>query len=140
MKYLLDTNVLSEMARPQPNADVIAWLRQLPDEDAFMSAISIAEVRLGIALLPTGRRRIDLTAWLDDGLIARFGNRILAVDQAVAMLWGDIMATARRKGSGLKPMDGMIAATAMANHLTLATRNGKDFSTVDVALLNPWQA
>ena len=138
MNLLLDTNVLSEVQRPAPAPKVLAWLDSVDEDRAFISVASIAELRRGIALLDDGRRRAALTAWLAHELPARFAERILPIDQAVAERWGDLMAQRRRSGVALSVMDGFFAATALANNFTLVTRNVKDFTAFDVPLLNPW--
>jgi len=138
VNLLLDTNVLSEVQRPAPSAKVLAWLDTVDEDRAFISVASIAELRRGIALLDDGRRRAALTAWLAHDLPARFAERILPIDQAVAERWGDLMAQSRRSGVALSVMNGFFAATALANTLTLVTRNVKDFAAFGVPMLNPW--
>lgn len=140
MKLLLDTNVLSEVQRPTPSPQVVAWLDAVDEDRTFISVASIAELRRGIALLDDGRRRAALTAWLAQDLPGRFADRILPIDHAVAERWGDLMAESRRSGVVLSVMDGFFAATALAHDLTLVTRNVKDFSAFGVPLLNPWDA
>lgn len=138
MNVLLDTNVLSEVQRPAPSPKVLAWLDTVDEDRAFISVASIAELRRGIALLEDGRRRTALAAWLARDLPERFAGRILPIDVAVAERWGDLMAQSRRSGVALSVMDGFFAATALANSLTLVTRNVKDFGAFGVPLLNPW--
>lgn len=138
MNLLLDTNVLSEVQRPAPSPKVLAWLHTVDEDRAFISVASIAELRRGIALLEDGRRRTTLAAWLAHDLPSRFAGRILAIDHAVAECWGDLMAQSRRSGVALSVMDGVFAATALANNLTLVTRNMRDFTAFGVPLLNPW--
>jgi toxin FitB len=138
VNLLLDTNVLSEVQRPAPSPNVLAWLDTIDEDRAFISVASIAELCRGIALLEDGRRRSALAAWLADDLPTRFGERVLPIDQAVVERWGDLMAQSRRSGVALSVMDGFFAATALANDLTLATRNVKDFAAFGVPLLNPW--
>lgn len=138
MSLLLDTNVLSEVQRPAPSAKVLAWLDTIDEDRAFISVASIAELRRGVALLEDGRRRTALAAWLAQDLPERFAGRVLPIDHAVAERWGDLMAQSRRSGVALSVMDGFFAATALANNLTLVTRNVKDFVAFGVLLLNPW--
>ncbi|WP_439373707.1 type II toxin-antitoxin system VapC family toxin [Bradyrhizobium sp. PMVTL-01] len=138
MNLLLDTNVLSEVQRPAPSPNVLAWLDSIDEDRAFISVASIAELRGGIALLEDGRRRTALADWLAHDLPARFAARVLAIDHAVAERWGDLMAQSRRSGVALSVMDGFFAATALAHGLTLVTRNVKDFAAFGVPLLNPW--
>jgi predicted nucleic acid-binding protein len=138
MNLLLDTNVLSEVPRPAPNLKVLGWLDAVDEDRVFISVASIAELRRGIALMAAGRRRDALGAWLANDLPARFGNRILPIDHAVAERWGDLMAQSRRSSIALTVMDGFFAATALANDLTLVTRNVGDFASFGVSLFNPW--
>ena len=104
----------------------------------FISVASFAELRRGIALMDDGRRRAALAAWLANDLPARFAERVLPIDHAVAEHWGDLMAQSRRSGVALSVLDGFFAATALANNLTLVTRNIKDFTPFGVRLFNPW--
>lgn len=137
---LLDTNVLSEVTRPRPDAGVLTWLDTLDEDRSFISVISIAEIRRGVALMEAGRRRDALAAWLSEDLPARFADRVLPVDEAIATAWGDLMGFAKRQGRGLSSMDGLIAATAIARSITLATRNTRDFEGLGVSVFDPWTA
>ncbi|PDT36342.1 VapC toxin family PIN domain ribonuclease [Rhizobium sp. M10] len=138
MRLLLDTNVLSEVTRPNPDMRVLAWLDQLDEDRSFVSIISIAEIRRGIALMDNGRKRDALAEWLARDLPQRFERRIIPVDEPVALAWGDLMGRAKRSGRGLSSMDGLIAATAVAHDLTLATRNTRDFEGFGIELIDPW--
>jgi predicted nucleic acid-binding protein len=135
---LLDTNVLSEVTKPSPDTNVLGWLDRLDEDRTFISVVSIAEIRRGVALMDEGRRRDSLTEWLARDLPQRFEQRVLPVDEAVALAWGDLMGVAKRRGRGLSSMDGLIGATAVAQSLTLATRNIKDFDGFGIDLYNPW--
>ena len=138
MNFLLDTNVLSEVQRPAPDLKVLGWLDAVDEDRVFISVVSIAELRRGVALMDAGRRRDALAAWLANDLPGRFAGRILPIDYAVAGQWGDLMAQSRRSGVALSVMDGFFAATALAKDLTLVTRNVRDFASFGLALLNPW--
>jgi predicted nucleic acid-binding protein len=138
--YLVDTNVLSEFARngaPDPHVD--RWLRTTPEESIFASVLTFAEIRRGIDLLPDSKRRTHLEQW-QENLIASFQTRLLPVSMALADRWALLSARAQRKGINLANIDGLIAATAAEHDLTLVTRNGKDFSGVELLLINPWSA
>ena len=104
----------------------------------FISVISFAEVRHGVELLQSGRRRERLARWLAEELPERFENRILAIDQPIAETWGVVVARAQKAGLTLGSMDAFVAATAATRALTLVTRNVKDFKGLDVSLLDPW--
>jgi predicted nucleic acid-binding protein len=140
MKLLLDTNVLSEVTKPSPDEGVLRWIHGLDEDRTFISIVSIAEIRRGVALMDSGRKRDALGEWLAHDLPQRFENRIIPVEGAVALAWGDLIALAKRSGRGLASMDGLIAATAVAHQLTLATRNTKDFEGFGVDIINPWAA
>ncbi|BCG84381.1 ribonuclease VapC [Mesorhizobium sp. 113-3-9] len=140
MRLLLDTNVLSEVTRPAPDARVLDWLDGLDEDRSFISVVSIAEIRRGVALMDEGRKREALAEWLARDLPQRFEQRILPVDEPVALAWGDLMGLAKRRGRGLSSMDGLIAATAIAQEFTLATRNTRDFEGFGVDLFDPWTA
>nr|WP_210318936.1 type II toxin-antitoxin system VapC family toxin [Rhizobium paranaense] len=135
---MLDTNVLSEVTRPRPDAQVLQWLDSLDEDRSFISVVSIAEIRRGVALMDSGRKRDALTEWLAQDLPQRFEHRVLPVNEPIAMAWGDLMGLAKRNGRGLSSMDGLIAATAITHDLTLATRNIRDFEGFGIELADPW--
>ena len=134
MRYLLDTNVISEWIKPQPDAGVVAWLAAADEDALHVSVLVFAEIRLGIELLPPGEKRSRLGAWLDDDLAARFEGRIIGVDRRVAEAWGALVARGRSRGTPPPVLDAFLAATALVHEMTLVTRNERD-----VAVLNPWQ-
>jgi toxin FitB len=134
---VLDTNVLSEVMKTSPDAAVAAWMRSLGRADMATTAINEAEVLMGIALLPPGKRRVDLVnAAL--AVIGLFAGRILSFDSAAAVHFADIMETRRRAGRRVAEMDAMIAAIARSRSGTLATRNTADFDGIGLTLANPW--
>lgn len=112
MNLLLDTNVLSEVNRPAPDPKVLGWLDALDEDRVFISVASTAELRRAIALMDEGRRRTAFTVWLANDLPARFGERILPIDDAVADRWGDLMARSRRS----------VALSSSASFSTSSTR------------------
>lgn len=140
MRLLLDTNVLSEVTKPRPDESVMKWLDGLDEDRTFISIVSIAEIRRGVALMDSGRKRDTLGEWLEHDLPQRFENRIIPVEGPVALAWGDLMALAKRSGRGLASMDGLIAATAVAHQLILATRNTKDFGGFGIDIIDPCTA
>lgn len=140
MRLLLDTNVLSEVTKPRPEVRVLEWLDELDEDRVFISVVSIAEIRRGVAQMDDGRKRDALAEWLAADLPQRFDGRVIPVNEAVAIAWGDLMGVAKRTGRGLSSMDGFIAATALAHNLTLATRNTKDFDGFSVEIFDPWIA
>ncbi|SCB58289.1 hypothetical protein GA0061105_104215 [Rhizobium aethiopicum] len=138
MRLLLDTNVLSEVTKLNPDVRVLGWLGGLDEDRSFISVVSVAEIRRGVTLMDKGRKRDVLADWLARDLPQRFERRIIPVDEAVALVWGDLMGHAKRNGRGLSSMDGLIAATAIAHDLTLATRNTRDFQGFGIELVDPW--
>jgi toxin FitB len=139
VNFLLDTSVISEWVKPEPDRNVVIWLAEADEDRVFVSVISFAEIRRGIELMVAGRRRERLAQWLAEELPLRFEERILAVDQGVADLWGVAMARSEKKGHAMDSMDAFVAATAEAHDLTLVTRNIKDFEHVEISLMDPWQ-
>ena len=138
MSFLLDTNVLSEGAKPLPNAGVMDWLASVEEEQLFLSVISLAELRHGVERLEHGRRRAALDLWLTDQLPARFDGRLLPIDEETADRWGRMVARARAAGRPIGAMDAFLAATADQHQFTLVTRNLSDFEPAGVRLFNPW--
>lgn len=138
MSWLLDTNVISEWTKPSPAPAVVRWLDAQLESTLFLSVVTFAELRRGVALLPEGPRRDALRAWVDGALSARFSGRVLSIDRAVADTWGDLLAHAKRHGQALHAMDGFVAATAAVHDLTLVTRNTKDFHGLGLSVFDPW--
>ena len=138
MSFLVDTNVISEAAKPHPNPLVMAFLHETDEDRLFISVITLAELRRGVALKTGGRVKSALDAWLRIDLPERFSGRIVDITVSVADLWGELMAGAKQRGIALHAMDGFLAATARARNQTLVTRNVKDFAPFGLPLLNPW--
>lgn len=140
MRFLLDTNVVSEWVKSSPDIGVAAWLSETDEEQIFLSVVTLAQIRHGIERLPPGARRLGLDAWLTTDLPLRFEGRMLGIDEATADVWGRLMALAQERGRPMAAMDGFVAATACRHGLSLVTRNTKDFDALDIPLLNPWKA
>ena len=137
--FLLDTCVISDATQVRPSVRVTDWLDAKSAESLFLSVISIGEIEQGIAHLGVGARAHRLAAWLSEAILPRFESRILSVDQAIGLRWGQIRGAAMRAGRPLVLIDSLIAATALEHELTIVTRNTKDFAMLDVQLINPWQ-
>ncbi|MBW0001383.1 MAG: type II toxin-antitoxin system VapC family toxin [Verrucomicrobia bacterium] len=136
MSYLVDTNVFSEPVKPQPDGNVVAWLRA--NEGAlYVSAITIGEMRRGIERLPAGRRKAQLRAWLR-ALCACMRGRVLSFNANTAHLWGQLKARWDAAGIAIPSLDSQIAATARRHQLTVVTRNTADFARTGVKVLNPF--
>src|SRR5215469_9121971 len=138
MKYLLDTNVISEPMKARPNGGVLAWLSTLDEDEACISVVTITELRYGIERLATGKRREILEAWLRKDLSGRFEGRILPVDLEVADACGRLVARSGGLGRPIEPRDAFIAATVEVHGLTLVTRNASDFKPTVKSILTPW--
>jgi len=138
MKYLLDTMVVSEPAKPAPDPRVIAWLSAQPPVDLALSTLTLGEIEKGVALMPAGRRREALEAWLGTDLPRQFASRLLPVDEAVARAWGRLTAAGKRRGRPLPVVDGLLLATAQVHDLALVTRNEADCAGRGVSVLSPY--
>ena len=138
MSFLLDTNVISEGAKPHPDPAIMQWLGSVDEDQLFLSVISLAELRHGVERLEAGRRRAALDQWLSDELPARFDGRLLMADVATADHWGRVVARAQANGRPIGAMDAFLAATAEQHEMTLVTRNVSDFAKFGVRLFNPW--
>ncbi|MBN3834102.1 type II toxin-antitoxin system VapC family toxin [Burkholderia sp. Ac-20344] len=135
---LVDTNVMSEPLRREPSAAVIEWLDGQNVETLFLAAISLAEMRFGVAALPEGRRRDWLHQSIEQRVVPLFRGRILPFDDAASKAYASIRARARSAGSAISPADVFIAATAEANGLIIATRDVAPFEAVGLRVIDPW--
>lgn len=137
MSYLIDTNVVSEAARPRPNASVLRWLKTVPDSALHVSVLTLGELRSGVEKLKDDTRRERLRVWLEEELPGWFEDRLLPVDASVADRWGRLVAQARRP---VPAIDSLLAATALVHGLRLVTRNVEGFAFADLEVLNPWES
>lgn len=134
MKHLVDVNVLSEATKPHPDSRVVDWLRK-NEAGLVLDPVVLGEIRLGVLLLPAGNRRRALETWFN----LRIGSMIcLAWDATTALRWAELLATLRKKGRAMPLKDSMIAASALAHDLTVATRNVMDFKLAGVRVINPF--
>jgi len=137
---LLDTNVISEPQRREPNPRVLAWLDAQALETLYLSAITVAELRAGIALMPVGKRRDSLHDNLEKRLLPMFANRVLSFDLACTKAYAELLAKSRAAGLAVETADALIAAVALANGFAVATRDSRPFEAAGVNVINPWQA
>ena len=136
MKYLVDANILSEPTKPEPNEKVIAWLRE-NEQGLVIDPVIVGEIRFGIYLLPTGRRRQRLERWFEEGV-----RRVecLAWDLQTGLCWAKLLADLRRRGQAMPIKDSFIAATALYHDLTIATRNRLDFEKAGAKIVDPFRS
>jgi predicted nucleic acid-binding protein len=137
---LLDTNVLSEPMRARPNLEVIRWLNEQDAAQLYVSSITVAEIHFGIACLPKGQRQRRLREAFGVFVDQAFDSRILSFGTASAEIYGQIRATRRAQGRPITPLDAQIAAIALENDFSLATRNMKDFDGLDLVIHNPFES
>ena len=135
-RFLLDTNVVSEITKERPSPQAISFLES--QEDLWLPTMVLYELECGLLLLPDGRRRDALRAAIS-ALVDGYSDRILPLDSLSAEWAAKFRAQARRSGNSLRVADALIAGTAKANELAIATRNTKDFDYLDIEVLNPWE-
>lgn len=136
-RYLLDTNIISNVVKPQPSAALLAWMAAQRDEDLFISSLTVAEIRRGILEKPRGKKRDALDAWFSgpEGPQALFAGRILPFDDKAGLVWARLMAEGKKAGRPRSGLDMIIAAVAGANECVVVTDNEKDFAGLEV--VNP---
>ncbi len=138
--FVVDTNVASELMRPEPAPSVAAWIGARDAEDMYLTAVSEAELRYGVAIMPFGKRRSALESAMNRWLDLGFKERILPFDSAAARAYAEIAADRRRAGRPISDADCQIAAISRARAAGLVTRNVRDFDGTGVKLINPWSA
>ncbi|MBZ9979418.1 type II toxin-antitoxin system VapC family toxin [Mesorhizobium sp. BR-1-1-10] len=137
---LIDTSVMFEPWRPAPDARVIAWIDAQAVETLYLSAVTVAELRFGIAAMPSGKRRTTLHDRLEQDALPLFAGRILPFDLDASRAYADLMVQARAAGKAIGNADGYIAATAVAHGLTVATRDTGLFAAAGLNIVNPWES
>lgn len=137
MRYLLDTNIISNITKPSPSPVLIAWMAEQADDDLFISAMTTAEIRRGILELPLGKKRRGLEDWFDgaEGPQNLFTGRVLAFDASAGLIWAGLMADGSAKGRPRSALDMIVAAIAEANGCIVVTDNVRDFD--GIAIINP---
>jgi len=136
-RYLLDTNIISNVVKPDPSESLLAWMAAQRDEHLFITSLTLAEIRRGILEKPNGKRRAALDAWFSgpEGPQALFAGRILPFDEKAGIIWAGLMAKGRAAGRPRSGLDMIIAAVADANNCVVVTDNEKDFAGLQV--INP---
>jgi hypothetical protein len=139
MNWLLDTCVVSELTKPEPDKTLVAWINSRSEDDLFLSVLTLGEIEAAIAKLPPSSRRTELEGWLRTDLANRFQGRLLAIDAGVAERWGAIFEAAEAEGTHFSLVDSLIAATSLHHGMTVATRNVEYLERCGARCVNPWQ-
>ena len=137
---LIDTNVISELWKDEPNPDVLAWMDAQTVETLYLSAVTVAELRFGLATMPEGKRRTIYQNLLEKEVLPAFKGRVLPFDLDASQAYADLMARAKAEGKAIGKADGYIAATASACGFMVATRDISPFEAAGLKTLNPWEA
>jgi predicted nucleic acid-binding protein len=140
MRYLLDTNILSNVIKPAPSETLLAWMSERADTELFIASLTLAEIQRGILEKPPGKKRRGLEAWFSgpEGPQALFKDRILVFDEDAGLIWARLMADGKASGRPRSALDTIIAAIGEANGCVVVTDNEKDFSGVEI--INPMRA
>ncbi|MDR3719760.1 MAG: type II toxin-antitoxin system VapC family toxin [Bryobacteraceae bacterium] len=139
-RYLLDTNIISNVTKPMPSESLVAWLAEQADEDLFISSLTVAEIQRGVLAKPAGRKRKELERWFSgpEGPQALFAGRVLPFDEKAALVWARLMAGGTAAGRPRSPLDMIVAAIAEANDCIVVTDNERDFAGLKI--INPLRA
>lgn len=136
---ILDTNVISEVMKPNASPSVLAWLDRQAEDALYLTTVTIAEISAGVHKLEAGRRRDGLERRLKD-TVELFSDRLFPFDLGAALMFGEVLAIARRRGRAIGLQDGLIAAIAVHRKAAVATRDASPFEAADVEVVNPWEA
>lgn len=137
---VLDTNVISELMRPAPRPEVVMWVDRQAASTLYLTALTLAEIRYGIAALPSGRRRMALEAAFEDGIRPLFAGRVLDFDEPASLEYAALRAAAPGSGKAIGDIDALIAAIARTHRFMVATRDTAAFDAAGVSVLNPFEA
>lgn len=137
MRYLLDTNIISNITKPTPSESLLVWMADQNDDDLFIASLTVAEIRRGVLEKPSGKRRDELETWFTgpDGPQMLFAGRVLPFDEKAGLIWARLMAAGKANGRPRSALDTIIAAVAEANDCIVVTDNEKDF--FDTEIVNP---
>lgn len=136
---VLDTNVISELWKVAPDTNVLAWIDAQLVETLYLSAVTVAELRFGLATMPAGKRRAIYQERLEGEVLPAFMNRVLPFDLEISQAYADLMAQAKAAGKVIGRADGYIAATAIARGFIIATRDTSPFEAAKLNIINPWE-
>ena len=140
MKYILDTNVISEAINKQPNLQVMNWLRGMDAQDLYLSVVTVGEIKKGVEKLPESHRKQTIKDWFENDLLIKFDGQILTLDLSIILVWGKLVGELEQQGRKLPALDSLIAATAKYYNYTLVTRNEKDIAGIDITIFNPFKS
>jgi predicted nucleic acid-binding protein len=138
MRYLLDTCLVSELIRKDPNIGVVNWIKAKEETSLYLSVLTFGEIRKGISKLKDSRKRKELGIWFEE-LESRFKDRIIPIDIEISIKWGEIQANLESSGKSMPTIDALIACTALTKKLIIVTRNGKDMRRSHAEILDPWE-
>lgn len=139
MKYLLDTCVISELIKKEPESRVVKWIEAVEETSLYLSVITLGEIQRGISKLGNSKKAQSLSEWLHHDLLERFEGRIFLLDNQVGLAWGKLLGETERKGRNVPVIDAFLGAIALVHELTLVTRNIKHVQELGFSLLNPWE-
>jgi predicted nucleic acid-binding protein len=139
VKYLLDTCVISEVIKPKPDKNVLAWLQNQDECNLYISVLTFGEIEKGIEKTSNETRKRKLRLWVEEDLKKRFEGRIIEIDLDVSVQWGVIQGAAELVGKPMPSIDGLIAVSGLVHNCVVVTRNIADMTQSSVVLLNPWQ-
>ncbi|RJP37277.1 MAG: type II toxin-antitoxin system VapC family toxin [Desulfobacteraceae bacterium] len=140
MNYLLDTCLISELAKSEPDKNVVNWVLHENETNFYVSVLTFGEIHKGIEKLSESKKKKQLQFWVETELKNRFQNRIIGIDMHISMVWGKIQCAAEKNGKPMPAVDALIAATGIVHNLTVVTRNVADMEQSTVKLLNPWSS
>jgi toxin FitB len=140
MKYVLDTNVISEAINKQPNPHVMNWLRGMDAQELYLSVVTVGEIKKGVEKLPESHRKETIKVWFEHELLIKFDGQILGLDLPVILVWGELVGSLEQRGRKLPALDSLIAATVKYYDYTLVTRNEKYFDGIDITVFNPFKS
>lgn len=140
MAWLFDTNVLSELRKPRPEARVLAFVSSLPLDEIYISSVTLAELRFGIDQVSDPVKRADLSNWLANDIRSMFNQRVLQVTEDILLKWRSLVEQGRKVGHTFSQPDVLIAATAIQYGLTVVTRDRGDYDKAGASVINPWEA
>ena len=138
MKYLLDTCLISELAKSEPNKKVVDWVLSENETNFYVSVLTFGKLHKGIEKLPESKKKEQLRIWIENELKNRFRNRIIGIDMRVSITWGKIQCIAEKKGKPMPAIDSLIAASGIVHNMIVVTRNASDMEQSGVNLFNPW--